>query len=76
MCIYSRSRDLAKDFDAAKRKLDGTHEEEERRSSCNNQAQANAINLMLKNPLLAVPFALDATERVRQRVAAQLSRRK
>jgi hypothetical protein len=76
MCIYSLSRDLAKDFDAAKRKLDGTHEEEERRSSCNNQAQANAINLMLKNPLLAVPFALDATERVRQRVAAQLSRRK
>lgn len=76
MCIYSRSRDLAKDFDAAKRKLDGTHEEEERRSSLNTQAQANPINLMLKNPLLAVPFALDATERVRQRVASQLSFRK
>jgi len=74
MCIYSRSRDLEKDFEAAKRKLDGTEEEEERRSSQNSQA--NPINLMFKNPLLAVPFALDATERVRQRVVSQLSFKK
>jgi hypothetical protein len=75
MCIYSRCRDLERDFYAAKRKLDGT-EEEERRNSQNGYAQANPINLMFKNPLLAVPFALDATERVRQRVASQLSFRK
>lgn len=71
MCIYSRSRDLSNDFEAAKRKLDGTEEAAERRNLQNSQA--NPINLMFKNPLLAVPFALDATERVRQRVASQLS---
>jgi hypothetical protein len=66
MCTYSRCRSLEKDFEAAKAKLEeGNSDASQNRR---REAAAHPINLMLKNPLLAVPFALDATERLRQGV--------
>jgi hypothetical protein len=69
--VCARNGDLNKHFDVAKAKLKGTVEQECTRNAQEIE-QANPITLMLKNPLLAVPFALDATERVRRRVALQL----
>jgi hypothetical protein len=69
MCIYSRSRELEKDFDTARQKFESFTAEERQR---HREAQAGPMNLLLSNPLLAVPFALDATERVRQKVVGKL----
>lgn len=74
MCIYSSSRNVERDFEAAKEKLLATASTGYPRQQ--RDASANPINLMLKNPLLAVPFALDATERLRQGVASTLTRKR
>lgn len=66
VCIYSCGNAwmiLERDFEAAKRKLMGVK----------GQPKADgAIGSMLKNPLLAGPYALDVAERLRQGVASQI----
>lgn len=77
MCIYSRCRTLERDFEAAKAKLEGAAAADaERANRRREEAAQRPINLMLQNPLLAVPFALDATERLRQGVARSLTGRR
>lgn len=77
MCMYSRCRTLEIDFKAAKAKLEAIPpEERRRRQRREREAKANPVDLMLKNPLLAVPFALDATERIRQKAAGALTRKR
>jgi hypothetical protein len=74
MCIYSRCRTLERDFEAAKAKLEAAGPDEQRRRRCRErEAKAHPVDLMLKNPLLAVPFALDATERLRQKAASAMT---
>lgn len=71
MCIYSCGNSwlaLERDFEAAKRKLEGKPPQPQ-----SSRAEPhNPISLMLRNPLLAAPFALDVAERVRQGVSSQM----
>lgn len=77
MCMYSRCRTLERDFEAAKAKLEAIPpEERRRRQRREREAKANPMDLVFKNPLLAVPFALDATERIRQKAAGALTRKR
>jgi hypothetical protein len=64
MRMYSHSGNLDTDFETARKKLEALAVQTERPE----ESQEGPINLMLNNPLLAVPFALDATARVLQRV--------
>jgi len=71
MCIYSCGNTwmfLQRDFEVAKRKLQGERPEQYSRQSPLN----NPISLILRNPLLAAPFAVDMAERVRQGVASHI----
>jgi hypothetical protein len=68
MCIYScGNMVLERDFEAAKRKLEGGASQSRHRGYPNS-----AVSMILKNPFLAAPFAVDAAERLRQGVASQL----
>lgn len=71
MCIYSSCRTLEKDFAAARTKLENLASEEYAEQQRQNAAAANPINLVLKNPLLAVE---GATEMLRQGVASTMRR--
>jgi hypothetical protein len=70
LCIYSCGTSfmlLERDFEAACRKLEGG-----RPKPRSKQALVNTpMSLVLKNPLLAAPFALDVAERVRQGVVGR-----
>lgn len=71
MCIYSCDNTwmfLQRDFEVAKRKLQGERPDQYSRQPPLN----NPISLILRNPLLAAPFAVDMAERVRQGVASQI----
>lgn len=75
MCVYSRCRTLDGDFEAAREKLraiEHCSNQESRTASC---SASHPLSLVFKNPGLAIPFALDATERLRQGVAASLTRK-
>jgi hypothetical protein len=68
VCVYSCGHTwmvLENDFEAAKRKLQGMPADPRPRPS-------SAISMVLKNPLLAAPYALDVAERFRQGVASQI----
>lgn len=68
MCIYNRCRKLEADFGAAKGRLEGPGLEEQLELSKERCRMATPMDLLLTNPFLAVPFALDAAERLRQGV--------
>jgi hypothetical protein len=72
MCIYNRCRKLQTDFDAAKGKLEGVTMMEE--TTQRPVDKAHPINMLLKNPQLALPFAMDAAERLRQGMAGKFTR--
>jgi len=71
LCIYGCGNSwlaLERDFEAAKRKLEGKPPQPQ---SSRTQPH-NPISLMLRNPLLGAPFAVDVAERVRQGVTSQM----
>lgn len=72
MRFYSQSNVLEKDFAAARAKLEGAAGATRRQ----HERELRPINLMLKNPSLAVPFAIDATERLRQKASSSLMRKR
>jgi len=71
MCLYSCGNSwlvLERDFGAAKKKLQPDRPEQQSRHGSAN----NPVSLVMKNPLLAAPFALDVAERVRQGVVSKI----
>jgi len=73
-CIYSCGNSwmvLERDFEAARSKLQGVGADQHSRQRAQAAAN-NPVAMMMRNPLLAAPFALDAAERLRQGVANQI----
>lgn len=73
MCIYSRCSTLERDFTAAKAKLEAvTPDERAERRRRREEASAHPVGLMLKNPLLAVPFAEGSLASLKQKAGAMV----